>query len=283
MISGSSRSALRSTYESRIIKAPCRLPSWKGVSVSSRSGRCSPACSNRVHRLRSSRPARRLPRVRRSRPISNAPTSRRSAVGAGGQVVFNNDRLDAAIAELNRYTTSRIELADPALASLKVSGVFYAGRSDSFLETVTGYYPIRIVERSGERIVLGLETPESAPESGRPLTLSPRIASFPITVTRRRAGKHAMPNKTACLAAILALSALPPLSYARPNEDSTHVYAIQAQSLAEALRALLSRASARSFSRRSSRKVSRPTASAANTMIWPRSPEFWLTRVSPTP
>jgi transmembrane sensor len=72
-----------------------------------------------------------------------------------GQVVFNNDRLDAAIAELNRYTTSRIELADPALASLKVSGVFYAGRSDSFLETVTGYYPIRIVERSGERIVLG--------------------------------------------------------------------------------------------------------------------------------
>jgi transmembrane sensor len=72
-----------------------------------------------------------------------------------GQVVFNNDRLDTAIAELNRYTSSRIELADPALGSLKVSGVFYAGHSDSFLETVTGYYPIRIVERSGGRVVLG--------------------------------------------------------------------------------------------------------------------------------
>jgi len=72
-----------------------------------------------------------------------------------GQVVFNNDRLDTAIAELNRYTSSQIELADPALASLKVSGVFYAGHSDSFLETVTGYYPIRIVERSGDRVVLG--------------------------------------------------------------------------------------------------------------------------------
>jgi transmembrane sensor len=72
-----------------------------------------------------------------------------------GQVVFNNDRLDTAIAELNRYTSSQIELSDPALASLKVSGVFYAGRSDSFLETVTGYYPIRIVARSGGRVVLG--------------------------------------------------------------------------------------------------------------------------------
>jgi transmembrane sensor len=76
-----------------------------------------------------------------------------------GQVVFNNDRLDTAIAELNRYTSSRIELADPALASLKVSGVFYAGHSDSFLETVTGYYPIRIVERSGGRVVLGPKSP----------------------------------------------------------------------------------------------------------------------------
>jgi transmembrane sensor len=77
-----------------------------------------------------------------------------------GQVVFNNDRLDTAIAELNRYTSSRIELADPALGSLKVSGVFYAGHSDSFLETVTGYYPIRVVERSGDRVVLGPKSPE---------------------------------------------------------------------------------------------------------------------------
>lgn len=75
-----------------------------------------------------------------------------------GQVVFNNDTLDTAIAELNRYTTTKIELADASLGSLKVSGVFYAGRSDSFLETVTGYYPIRIAERTGGRIVLAPRT-----------------------------------------------------------------------------------------------------------------------------
>jgi len=46
-----------------------------------------------------------------------------------------------------------------------------------------------------------------------------------------------MPNKTACLAAILALTALPPLVDARVNDHSRHVYAIEAQSLAAALRA----------------------------------------------
>jgi transmembrane sensor len=72
-----------------------------------------------------------------------------------GQVVFNGDSLDSAIAELNRYTTSQIELSDPALASFKVSGVFYAGHSDSFLQTLTSYYPIRIIERTDNRVVLG--------------------------------------------------------------------------------------------------------------------------------
>jgi len=46
-----------------------------------------------------------------------------------------------------------------------------------------------------------------------------------------------MPNKKACLAAILALSALPPFVCARANDRSTHVYAIEAQNLAAALRA----------------------------------------------
>jgi transmembrane sensor len=75
-----------------------------------------------------------------------------------GQVVFNNDTLDTAIAELNRYTHSQIELGDPALASLKVSGVFYVGHSESFLETLTGYYPVGVAERTSDRVVLVAKT-----------------------------------------------------------------------------------------------------------------------------
>lgn len=71
-----------------------------------------------------------------------------------GQVVFDNDTLAAAIAEINRYSAKRIELADPALGELRVSGVFKAGHSDSFVETVTGHYPLQIASRDESRILL---------------------------------------------------------------------------------------------------------------------------------
>ena len=71
-----------------------------------------------------------------------------------GQVVFDNDTLEAAIAEINRYSATRIELADPALGQLRVSGVFKAGHSESFVETVTGHYPLQIASREESRILL---------------------------------------------------------------------------------------------------------------------------------
>lgn len=71
-----------------------------------------------------------------------------------GQVVFDNDTLETAIAEINRYSATRIELADPSLGQLRVSGVFKAGHSDSFVETVTGHYPLQIASRDESRILL---------------------------------------------------------------------------------------------------------------------------------
>lgn len=71
-----------------------------------------------------------------------------------GQVVFDNDTLESAIAEINRYSPIRIELADPSLGQLRVSGVFKAGHSDSFVETVTGHYPLQVASRDESRILL---------------------------------------------------------------------------------------------------------------------------------
>lgn len=71
-----------------------------------------------------------------------------------GQVVFDNDTLDVAVAEINRYSPLRVELADARLGQLRVSGVFKAGHSESFVETVTGHYPIQIAARDESRIVL---------------------------------------------------------------------------------------------------------------------------------
>jgi len=71
-----------------------------------------------------------------------------------GQLMFDGDTLAAAVAEVNRYSSIRIELSDPALADLRVSGVFKTGHARSFLETVSGHYPIAVSEEGPDRVVL---------------------------------------------------------------------------------------------------------------------------------
>lgn len=61
-----------------------------------------------------------------------------------GQIIFDDDTLGNAVAEVNRYSASKVVLVDPRLASLRVSGVFIAGHSESFVETVTGNFPIKV-------------------------------------------------------------------------------------------------------------------------------------------
>jgi transmembrane sensor len=71
-----------------------------------------------------------------------------------GQIIFDDDTLATAVAEVNRYSVKKIVLTDPRLASLRVSGVFIAGHSDSFVETVTGNFPIKVTSNSDGQLIL---------------------------------------------------------------------------------------------------------------------------------
>ncbi len=71
-----------------------------------------------------------------------------------GQIIFDNDTLANAVAEVNRYTAEKIVLADPRLESLRMSGVFIAGHRDSFLQTVAGNFHIKVSNGDDGRIVL---------------------------------------------------------------------------------------------------------------------------------
>ena len=71
-----------------------------------------------------------------------------------GLLIFDDDTLGSAIEEINRYSTLQIELADPALATLRLSGVFKAGHSQSFVQTVVGHFPIAVIEQTDSRVVL---------------------------------------------------------------------------------------------------------------------------------
>jgi transmembrane sensor len=88
-----------------------------------------------------------------------AVTKRKTDVGKAiswreGQLVFDDDTLAAAVAEVNRYSTKKIVLAYTRLGALRMSGVFIAGHSESFLETVTGHFPIKVTTDSDGRLLL---------------------------------------------------------------------------------------------------------------------------------
>jgi transmembrane sensor len=70
-----------------------------------------------------------------------------------GHVVFNSTRLSAALEEMNRYASRRLELADPALGEVRVSGTFSAGDSDAFARAVAQMFSLTIND-TPEAIVL---------------------------------------------------------------------------------------------------------------------------------
>lgn len=71
-----------------------------------------------------------------------------------GQLVFDNRRLDDVLVELGRYHRTRLQLASPALAKLKVSGSFRTDRLDSSLAIIAETLPIIIQRPSADVVVL---------------------------------------------------------------------------------------------------------------------------------
>jgi transmembrane sensor len=78
----------------------------------------------------------------------------RSTSWRRGQIIFDNTRLGDAITELNRYSEAKIELADPALADLRLSGAFATGRPTLFIEALTSYFPVQVSRADDKRVVL---------------------------------------------------------------------------------------------------------------------------------
>jgi transmembrane sensor len=70
-----------------------------------------------------------------------------------GVLIFRDLSLADAVAEFNRYNAHKIEIADPAVAALKVEGNFRATNADAFVRLLQDYFPIRVAAQE-DRIVL---------------------------------------------------------------------------------------------------------------------------------
>jgi transmembrane sensor len=70
-----------------------------------------------------------------------------------GRLLFRDEPLGDAVARVNRYTTHPIAI-DPAIASIRFSGVFNAGDVESFVSAVTSYFPIQAATDATNSILL---------------------------------------------------------------------------------------------------------------------------------
>jgi transmembrane sensor len=80
-----------------------------------------------------------------------------------GRLIFRSTPLAEAVEEINRYAARKVRLGDPCLARLTIAGNFIAGDSKPIVEALAAVLPLRVVEVSGDELVL---FPRYAPLSG---------------------------------------------------------------------------------------------------------------------
>lgn len=73
------------------------------------------------------------------------------------RVEFMDTPLAEAVALMNRHSTVRIEIPDPALARMRVNGLFRADNTDTFIRLLEKSFDAK-AERSGDVVVLNLLT-----------------------------------------------------------------------------------------------------------------------------
>ena len=71
-----------------------------------------------------------------------------------GLLTFEDMRLDAAVSEMNRYTTHPIEIADDRIRGLRISGVFRSGDPAHFAAVVAEAVPIKVDKDASGSLVL---------------------------------------------------------------------------------------------------------------------------------
>jgi transmembrane sensor len=70
-----------------------------------------------------------------------------------GELIFDDATLDKVVSELNRYGSTRVSLSSPALAHLRVSGVFVTRDPVEAAEAVARLHNLSVV-RSGQGVVI---------------------------------------------------------------------------------------------------------------------------------
>ena len=75
-----------------------------------------------------------------------------------GQIMFDNEMLSSVVARVNRYSSTQVVIADPRVATMRISGVLNAGDINGFVDIVTHYLPVRATINGASEIALTGDT-----------------------------------------------------------------------------------------------------------------------------
>lgn len=70
-----------------------------------------------------------------------------------GHLVFENETLGHVVARMNDYGRDPIVISDPAVAGLRISGIFQAGHNEAFLKALTSYYGLAVTRRDHSVVI----------------------------------------------------------------------------------------------------------------------------------
>lgn len=86
-------------------------------------------------------------------PILSAIDTALAVTWREGFLHFDNTTLAEAIAEMNRYSTTKLRIVDETLADERISGTFPAGEQEAFAESLKLYLPVEVTDFNGEILV----------------------------------------------------------------------------------------------------------------------------------
>lgn len=93
------------------------------------------------------------------------PDPRKLAAWQTGRLIFDNDTLDNAVAQINRYDRRKIVLKDPAVRGYRVSGSYATGNTRLFAQSISQLLGIRLEETAGQ-ILMHRDDASNAASSG---------------------------------------------------------------------------------------------------------------------
>jgi transmembrane sensor len=98
-------------------------------------------------------------------PVIRAVDTDKATRWTEGQVFFEDETLQSAVREMNRYSASKIVIVDPTIANLRINGMFRAGNQTGFVGALQTTLPVEVHSDDQGQIVVSSRSRGGEPAS----------------------------------------------------------------------------------------------------------------------